>query len=110
MRAKAGIEISPSDRLHIQSATRQTGCSYGLTALLKRWRECIRIVPRPQPAASHHLQNIRRNLRVVAMYQRYAITDGCMHREGAALLNTWAQTGGAKRGAIRRFKKTRKNS
>src|SRR5687767_6055944 len=45
--------------------------------------------------------------KTLSMYSRYAITDSRMHREGAALLDTWAQIGGsAKRGAVRRFKKT----
>lgn len=44
--------------------------------------------------------------KTLSMYQRYAITDSRMHREGAALLDTWAQTGGVKRGTVRRFKKT----
>lgn len=45
--------------------------------------------------------------KTLSMYSRYAITDSRMHREGAALLDTWAETGGSvKRGAVRRFKKT----
>lgn len=45
--------------------------------------------------------------KTLAMYSRYAITDSRMNREGAALLDTWAKTGGrVKRGAVRQFKKT----
>jgi len=43
--------------------------------------------------------------KTLSMYSRYAITDSRMHREGAALLDTWAR-GDVKKGALRRFKKT----
>ena len=34
--------------------------------------------------------------KTLSMYSRYAIVDGSMHREGAALLDTWVQSGGKK--------------
>ena len=37
-----------------------------------------------------------------SMYQRYAINDVRMHREGAALLDTWAQAAGKKPARLKR--------
>lgn len=44
--------------------------------------------------------------KTLSMYSRYAIADSQMSREGAALLDTWAQSGGKTRGgSVERFRR-----